>query len=67
MLYWQLGCGCGADARVVVAYPIAASASGHGVTSPYILTLFFKGLKLVVGRTRANFTLFSFDLTLWPV
>ena len=28
---------------------------------------FFKGLKLVVGRTRASFTFFSFDLTLWPV
>ena len=36
---------------------------------PRSLPFIYKGLKLIVGRTRLSFTLFSFDLdlTLWPV
>ena len=43
------------------------SASGHGVNHPKSLPFSFKGLKHLVRSTRCEFTLFSFDLALWPV
>ena len=69
---------CDESARVVqseallatanrVVYSAITSASPHGVNHPISLPFFFKGLNLLVGRTRASFTLFSFDFTLWLV